>query len=265
MPRGGRSPSAWRPTRRRTRSCSACRAAACRSPPRSRARWARRSTSSSCASSARPATRSSASAPSRGRRAVFDRRAVRRPLASPASSTERGAPRAARARRGACAALPRRAAALDVDGRTVDPRRRRPGDRRDGAGRAARGPRARRRGGSSLAVPVGAPETVAALQAEADDVVCVLTPDRSGRSASGTEDFRPDDRRRGAWRCSPRRAPERGARPDDAAPAAAAEVDDPASGPASPCRRPERPAARAPGVVVFAHGSGSSRHSPRNR
>jgi len=129
-----------------------------------------------------------------------------------------------------------------------------------------------------LAVPVGAPETIAALAGECDEVVCLLAPEPMRAIGYWYEDF--------------------GQTTDaevlallGAAPAAARGLDDPPDspdppGPPDPSGRPparrevqiavagagaERIAGdltvpeQAPGIVVFAHGSGSSRHSPRNR
>jgi len=107
-----------------------------------------------------------------------------------------------------------------------------------------------------LAVPVGAPETVQALRDEADQVVCVLQPETMWAVGLWYKHF------------------------EQTADAEIAELlaggaDDP-----PPPRAPEARQIRVPvaeivgdlvvpkaaaGLVVFAHGSGSSRFSPRNR
>ncbi|MGZ4234241.1 MAG: phosphoribosyltransferase family protein [Solirubrobacteraceae bacterium] len=110
-----------------------------------------------------------------------------------------------------------------------------------------------------LAVPVGAPESVESLREEADEVVCLLEPELMWAVGLWYEHFEPTS---------------------DAEIAQLL-----AGGSADP---PPRPTARssevriavggglevvgdlvlpelAQGLVVFAHGSGSSRHSPRNR
>ena len=122
-----------------------------------------------------------------------------------------------------------------------------------------------------LAVPVGAPATVAALRGEADDVICLETPphlwaigqwyddfaqvtdhevveilDRAGRGEAAAEGPAPGD----ATDADP---PLEAARRDVSVPAGRLSLPGDLNVPA-PCR----------GVVVFAHGSGSSRHSPRN-
>jgi putative phosphoribosyl transferase len=131
---------------------------------------------------------------------------------------------------------------------------------------AVRAVRARRPRRVVLAVPVGAPESLARLRREADDVVCVQEPEALWAIGYWYERFgqTPD----GEVIALLRRA-RRNRHADDAAPT-----------PDPPLRRPaEIPVAsiaeplhgdlvvpeRATGTVIFAHGSGSSRHSPRNR
>jgi predicted phosphoribosyltransferase/dienelactone hydrolase len=109
-----------------------------------------------------------------------------------------------------------------------------------------------------LAVPVGAPATVAALREEADEVVCLLEPELMWAVGAWYEDFAPTrdeeittllagvatDPPARTWRAREVRVPTGLGRwivGDLVVPAGAG------------------------GLVVFAHGSGSSRHSPRNR
>jgi putative phosphoribosyl transferase len=110
-----------------------------------------------------------------------------------------------------------------------------------------------------LAVPVGAPETVASLREEADDVICLLEPELMWAVGLWYRHFEPTS-------------------DAEIAKLLAGEAADP------PPRRITGPSeVRIPvgggpelvgdlvlpepakGLVVFAHGSGSSRHSPRNR
>ena len=117
-----------------------------------------------------------------------------------------------------------------------------------------------------LAVPVAPLDSRRASSPAADEVVCVSTPAPllRGRAAT-TADFSPDQRRRGDRPARRRAAPAR--RPAGRRRGADCDVDVeiPVAGATALCRAtctcPSRPA----GVVVFAHGSGSSRHSPRNR
>ncbi len=129
---------------------------------------------------------------------------------------------------------------------------------------------ARDRGASRviLAVPVGPPGTEADCADAADDVVCLHTPPGFFAVGSCYADFRPVSdaevadlldraRGRGGWTVDrpaddvTRRAPRDG------------DVVVQADHVALPGRL-TLPAAPG-GIVVFAHGSGSSRHSPRNR
>jgi putative phosphoribosyl transferase len=137
----------------------------------------------------------------------------------------------------------------------------------------------RRRGAARvvLAVPVAAPTAVEMLREEADDVVCVATPNDLWSVGQWYQDFAPTA--------------------DDEVTALLADLRSEASPPAgrSPIRRPPPGAGRSPigrpprralaipldanvtlsgelsvpararGIVAFAHGSGSSRLSPRNR
>ncbi|WP_433498885.1 phosphoribosyltransferase family protein [Sphaerimonospora sp. CA-214678] len=117
-----------------------------------------------------------------------------------------------------------------------------------------------------LAVPVGAPETVASLRDIADEVVCLETPASFFAIGFWYRDFTQttDDQvvellRRAASREHARAEATAGAHPH--ALAEDVEVD------AGPVRLPGRLVVPrdAGGIVVFVHGSGSSRHSPRNR
>jgi putative phosphoribosyl transferase len=116
-----------------------------------------------------------------------------------------------------------------------------------------------------LAIPIGATDTAKQLAEYADDVVCLQTPVPYFAVGQGYRNFAQTsddevvallDRARSGFR-----------------PVASADADDPplrdeeiqvTAGPVSVAGHltiPEHPK----GVVVFAHGSGSSRHSPRNR
>ncbi|WP_129784851.1 phosphoribosyltransferase family protein [Promicromonospora panici] len=120
-----------------------------------------------------------------------------------------------------------------------------------------------------LAVPVGAVEAVRMLQHDADDVVCLETPARFMAVGQWYSDFRQVSDREVADLLD--RAARRGTQ--QSAKRAAVAADDPplcdedVEVPVDRMRLaghltiPEDPV----GVVVFAHGSGSSRHSPRNR
>ena len=114
-----------------------------------------------------------------------------------------------------------------------------------------------------LAVPVAPPDTVAMLRHEADDVLAVLTPERFAAVGQFYDDFTPttDAEVVAALALARRTAPvdRRGGarsivRTEVRIPAGGAtlagflDVPDPASG-----------------LVVFVHGSGSSRHSRRNQ
>ena len=102
-----------------------------------------------------------------------------------------------------------------------------------------------------LAVPVGAPDSVAALRELADDVVCVEAPADLMAVGYWYEDFSPttDEEVVDALTAS-----------GSASSSAEATVAAGSVGLPGALVVP----AGASGVVVFAHGSGSSRHSPRN-
>ena len=106
-----------------------------------------------------------------------------------------------------------------------------------------------------LAVPVAPPDVVTSMREVADDVVCLETPGGVLRRRPVVRGLLADVRRRG--RSAARRR--RGRVPDPAV----AEVTIPVG--AGQLAGQLAIPAGARGVVVFAHGSGSSRHSPRNR
>jgi putative phosphoribosyl transferase len=120
-----------------------------------------------------------------------------------------------------------------------------------------------------LAVPVGAPDAVRLLQRDADDVVCLETPARFMAVGQWYSNFRQTTDRevadllaRAARRVT-QQPPERAAATADDPPLCDEDVEVPADQMrlAGHLTIPENPI----GVVLFAHGSGSSRHSPRNR
>jgi predicted phosphoribosyltransferase/dienelactone hydrolase len=112
-----------------------------------------------------------------------------------------------------------------------------------------------------LAVPVGAPDTVRLLGEVADDVVVLQAPRELRSVGEWYDDFRQttDDEVVAALASSRSAPPGVEAEP---APVRETEVSIAVPGAAlgGTLRWPERPV----GLVVFAHGSGSSRHSPRN-
>jgi putative phosphoribosyl transferase len=148
---------------------------------------------------------------------------------------------------------------LDVKGRTaivVDD-----GLATGGTARAAlRAVRARDPRRLILAVPVGAPDTVESLREEADEVVCVLEPELMWAVGLWYGHFESTG-------------------DAEIAELLAGGADDPPPPPMVSTREVRIPVGgggaevigdlvlpeSARGLVVFAHGSGSSRHSPRNR
>ena len=150
-----------------------------------------------------------------------------------------------------------------------DRRRRRPRDRRH---RARGGARAARRG-AGAARPRRArsapPRPVEALAARSTRSCASGARALLARSASGTTTSpRPPTRRCRAAGAGAARAAGRASRGAVARPRSAAVMragGDPAPAPRDDARRRPRVPERARGLVLFAHGSGSSRHSPRNR
>jgi putative phosphoribosyl transferase len=118
----------------------------------------------------------------------------------------------------------------------------------------ARGPRR-----LILAVPVGPPDSVDSLREEADDVVCLLEPELLYAVGRWYEHFEPisDTEIAQLLDGDPPDPPPRLALWSRAVQIPAGDV----LGIAGDLVLPES----AQGLVVFAHGSGSSRHSPRNR
>ncbi|HEY3095515.1 MAG TPA: alpha/beta family hydrolase [Acidimicrobiia bacterium] len=114
---------------------------------------------------------------------------------------------------------------------------------------------ARERGASRvvLAVPVAPPDTVAALSREADEVIALETPEPFFAIGGWYMDFSPTSDQEVVDLL--------------AVGGAHKEVDQEIEIPAGPRELPGHLTipAGAIGIVVFAHGSGSGRHSPRNR
>jgi putative phosphoribosyl transferase len=111
-----------------------------------------------------------------------------------------------------------------------------------------------------LAAPVGSPQSVGDIAREVDDVVCLETPQRFAAVGQAYQDFRPTGEEEVVdllRRAGPAAGPDR--RPDPR--------DEDVVVEAGPVRLPGHLTVpgHAGGLVVFAHGSGSSRHSPRNR
>ena len=110
-----------------------------------------------------------------------------------------------------------------------------------------------------LAVPVGSPDAVEALGAEADEVVCLLAPEEMWAVGLWYEHFEPtsDGEIIGLLTGDAADPPPRAA-------TSAREVEILVGGRARVVGDLVVPDP-ARGLVIFAHGSGSSRHSPRNR
>jgi putative phosphoribosyl transferase len=129
-----------------------------------------------------------------------------------------------------------------------------------GTARAAlRAVRARNPRRLVLAVPVGAPETVESLRREADEVVCLLEPKLLWAVGLWYEHFEPTDDAEIAELLAG------GAGDPPPEPVLSSSeirvIVDQATVIVGDLVLPEP----AGGLVLFAHGSGSSRHSPRNR
>ncbi|MDT9684204.1 phosphoribosyltransferase family protein [Streptomyces sp. TRM76323] len=141
-----------------------------------------------------------------------------------------------------------------------------------------------------VAVPVAPPEALALLRREADDVVCLSSPEWFGSVGQWYDDFTQTGDGEVAELLARHAPPAResegpggGTAGDPGGAPAGTPLDAPTDAPAGGLGGAGRPVAvtveadgvRLPGtlvlprgargVVVFAHGSGSSRHSPRNR
>lgn len=134
-----------------------------------------------------------------------------------------------------------------------------------------------------LAVPVGPREVRRAMGDVADEIVCLTTPWPFFGIGQAYEDFSPTSNDEvvacldAAGR--PRTVPQEAARPGGTPPATASRTPPAAAGGMPPAARDEDLSLPGPpslgghltvpeqarGLVIFAHGSGSSRHSPRNR
>jgi putative phosphoribosyl transferase len=118
-----------------------------------------------------------------------------------------------------------------------------------------------------LAVPVAPPDTVRELVADADEVVCLETPAAFSAIGAWYADFSqtPDEQVTAllAKPAAPAPAPVPAVADDPPTEGLDEDVEIPA-GPVVLSGHLSLPASPL-GVVVFAHGSGSSRHSPRNR
>ncbi|HTR89624.1 MAG TPA: phosphoribosyltransferase family protein [Solirubrobacteraceae bacterium] len=131
--------------------------------------------------------------------------------------------------------------------------------------------RARGAGRVILAVPVAAPESADELRRQADEVVCVEEPAELWAIGYWYEDFRPTSdeevaallARYGEVPSGPDTAG-RSRSPDGEPLPESSEVTIPLA-PGLALSGDLAVPARARGIVVFAHGSGSSRLSPRNR
>ena len=108
-----------------------------------------------------------------------------------------------------------------------------------------------------LAVPVASPRAVATLGKVADEVVAVQTPQWFAAIGEFYDDFRQTSDAEVAESLRRGRHAARSGHP------VSAEVEVPVEGADLPGRLAVPPGAG--GIVAFAHGSGSSRHSPRNR
>jgi len=115
-----------------------------------------------------------------------------------------------------------------------------------------------------LAVPVAAPESVRALSADADEIVCVEQPRWLRSVGQWYDDFTQVDDQTVVDLLERTRRDDASGRPAGAARGPFdAEIDVDVGALTLPGHLTVPP--DAVGVVVFAHGSGSSRHSPRNQ
>jgi putative phosphoribosyl transferase len=118
-----------------------------------------------------------------------------------------------------------------------------------------------------LAAPVGSPQAVQSLERESDQVLCVLVPEQMWAIGFWYLDFgqTSDGEVADLLRRSRGKAPQPVSMAGDPDPSvlrpAAILVPGSSSTLAGDLAVPEN----ATGLVIFAHGSGSSRHSPRNR
>ncbi|MFG1707813.1 alpha/beta family hydrolase [Nonomuraea sp. M3C6] len=115
-----------------------------------------------------------------------------------------------------------------------------------------------------LATPVCPPDAAERLRADADEVICLDTPADLGGIGMWYEDFRQVDDEQVADLL--RRATEAPHRGDEAAAGAPYRVEE-VQVPAGVAQLPGTLVlpSECDGIVAFVHGSGSSRHSPRNR
>ncbi|WP_326639857.1 phosphoribosyltransferase [Streptosporangium sp. NBC_01755] len=126
---------------------------------------------------------------------------------------------------------------------------------------------ARARGASRvvLAVPVGTPDTIESLREVADEVVCLRTPEHLLAVGAWYVDFAQTTDEQVASLL--RRAAPGVGEPDESTASNPPCLDEEVLVDAGRVRLPGQLVlpGGASGVVVFVHGSGSSRHSPRNR
>jgi putative phosphoribosyl transferase len=113
-----------------------------------------------------------------------------------------------------------------------------------------------------LAVPVAAADVITALRADADEVICALMPSPLMSIGQWYDDFSPTSDEE--VRALLARAETLHVRRESPARTSREEEVTLSTGPVQ-LRGHLTVPEDAPGVVVFVHGSGSSRHSPRNR
>jgi putative phosphoribosyl transferase len=126
-----------------------------------------------------------------------------------------------------------------------------------------------------MAAPVGAPESINALRGVCDDVVCLEAPPFFAAVGTWYDDFRhvPDTdvtnllERAATAPATPQSSPFSGRKQSTAPGPGEPERDEPVELRADSVTLAGhlKIPANATGMVVFVHGSGSSRHSPRNR